>query len=149
MNVKCQQQTLSYFQTKEQYATFKKHNHSVSGAEPRITVNSTSKVLSFQGQYFNRGGCELNLRARKSTKKELQLIGAISDLGCSVTVSSTFDRRHSALHIALNSTPREGSGDSGSWCAKVNDQNQWVKVYFGEIVSVYEVAIQGRSDYGQ
>ena len=42
-----------------------------------------------------------------------------------------------------------GGGKTGAWSSRTNDKSQWIKVDFGEVNRVTQVASQGRSDYAQ
>ena len=42
----------------------------------------------------------------------------------------------------LNKIPSKGK--AGAWCARRNDGNQWLQVYFGQETTVTKVATQGR-----
>ena len=42
-----------------------------------------------------------------------------------------------------------GGGKTGAWSSRRNDKSQWIKVDFGEVKRVTQVASQGRSDAAQ
>ena len=44
----------------------------------------------------------------------------------------------------LNKIP--ASGNAGAWCARTNDGDQWLQIYFGRETTVTKVATQGRYD---
>ena len=49
-------------------------------------------------------------------------------LGCNVIASTCWASDHDVDRIRLNYRTNYGSN---SWCAKYNDTNQWVQVFFG------------------
>ena len=165
-----------YFNDETEYSEFKRRNYTEVGQQPinsprgldlvesttirtnlsRVVSSFTYKPSNAEERFdFNAPTIETRKEILIPAKNPVNLVGAIRDLGCSVAVPSTWDHRHSSLHIAINDIPRMAiysgcrDADSGSWCAQVNDGNQWVKVYFGEIVSVYAIDLQGRSDLDQ
>ncbi|EFC38165.1 hypothetical protein NAEGRDRAFT_74044 [Naegleria gruberi] len=76
-----------------------------------------------------------------------QMIAAVG-VGCNVTSSSKYDDNHSVEGIVLNQV-RTG-GLASSWCAKENNVNQWVKIYFGgNDFYVHKISIQGRHEFQQ
>src|SRR5689334_19987821 len=54
---------------------------------------------------------------------------------------------HNERFIALNSALVPGN--AGAWCARSNDQSQWVEVDLGRPRLLLGVSTQGRSDYAQ
>ena len=61
-----------------------------------------------------------------------------------LSASSYYDANHIPQFSRLNKIP--ASGKAGAWCAKSNNGNQWLQVYFGRATTVTKVATQGRYD---
>ena len=91
---------------------------------------------------------EIEAELAKSHNLEMDVtqISAVA-IGASVTASTCWDEHHCIDRARLNYYSDIGSN---SWCARFNDQNQWLEVYFGgQRQLVTEVATQGRGKYDQ
>ena len=64
-----------------------------------------------------------------------------------ITASSEWNHNHRAQNGRLNFIA--GSGRTGAWSAKKNDQHQWLQVDFGKVAKIDKCATQGRSDSNQ
>ncbi len=64
-----------------------------------------------------------------------------------LSASSTYDANHIPQFSRLNKIP--ASGKVGAWCARSNDGNQWLEVYFGRETTVTKVATQGTYNHNQ
>lgn len=64
-----------------------------------------------------------------------------------ISASSEWNSGHRAANARLNFI--HGSGRTGAWSARRNDQHQWLKVDFGKIAKIEKVATQGRADARQ
>ena len=61
-----------------------------------------------------------------------------------ITASSQWDPNHGPSNARLNF--KAGGGKTGAWSARCNDMNQWLKVDFGQPVTVTQIQTQGRED---
>ena len=59
-----------------------------------------------------------------------------------LSASSSWDANHTPELSRLNKIPPKGK--SGAWCARSNNGNQWLQVYFGRETTVTKVTTQGR-----
>ena len=79
--------------------------------------------------------------------QDLQMKIAAIGMGSPVTASSCWAPDHGVDRCRLNFSTNYGSN---SWCAKVNDANQWLQVNFGgEVRTVTEIHMQGRHAHPQ
>eukprot|EP01095_Lingulamoeba_sp_RSL-Kostka_P007764 TRINITY_DN2514_c2_g1_i2.p1 TRINITY_DN2514_c2_g1~~TRINITY_DN2514_c2_g1_i2.p1 ORF type:complete len:282 (-),score=85.16 TRINITY_DN2514_c2_g1_i2:79-924(-) len=75
----------------------------------------------------------------------MDLISSVDDYNCTVNFSSIWAPDHTNYH--LNCNARVGSS---SWCAGVNDENQYVLISYGtNKVRVKKILIQGRGNSDQ
>ena len=65
-------------------------------------------------------------------------------LDSQITASSQWDPNHGPSNARLNF--KAGGGKTGAWSARYNDMNQWLKVDFGQLVTVTGIKTQGRQD---
>ena len=87
---------------------------------------------------------DIDTAAEKVQRLDLDVpqIAAIQ-LGANVTSSTCWDAAHCNDRARLNFSSNEGAS---SWCARFNDKNQFLQVYFGgQRQLVTEVATQGRA----
>lgn len=68
--------------------------------------------------------------------------GHLSD--SALSASTSYDANHAPQQSRLNTVPSKGR--VGAWCARKNDPNQWLQVYFGRETTVSKVVAQGRYD---
>ena len=62
-----------------------------------------------------------------------------------LSASTSYDAKYSPQLSRLNTIARKGK--KGAWCARSNDGNQWLQVYFGRETTVTKVTSQGRYDH--
>ncbi len=78
-----------------------------------------------------------------SVKSDVSVAAAVA-LGATVSSSNCWDQAHCNDRARLNFSSNQGAS---SWCARFNDKNQWIQVYFGgQRQLITEVATQGRGD---
>jgi len=64
-----------------------------------------------------------------------------------LSASTYYDARHIPQFSRLNKIPSKSN--IGAWCARSNDGNQWLQVYFGRETTVTKVASQGTYTHDQ
>ena len=64
-----------------------------------------------------------------------------------MTASSQWDKYHAPFRARLH-LPRQGRY-IGSWSARHNNRNQWLKIFLGRTYRVTGIATQGRHDADQ
>jgi len=100
-------------------------------------------------QHMNITRVKLSVERDDSEDKHLRLaslIPLVQKIQC-LSASSIYDPNHDVTNSILNYIPE--TGKSGSWCAKVNDDKQWIRLDCKKNYKIYGVAIQGRHDNPQ
>ena len=68
--------------------------------------------------------------------------GHLQDNALSASTSNdTNHTNHAPQQSRFNTVPSKGR--TGAWCAKKNEVNQWLQIYFGRETTVSKVATQG------
>ena len=68
-------------------------------------------------------------------------------LDAQITASTEYDVNHGASNGRLKF--EAGGGNASAWCAKDNDDNQWLQVDLGQKTNVTGIQTQGRQDRDQ
>ena len=64
-----------------------------------------------------------------------------------ISASTSYSGNHAAKLGRLNLVA--GSGKAGAWCAKLDNNKQWLQIDLGTPTTVTRVATQGRQDASQ